>query len=206
MFNIGIVRGGDLAADALIYRPPDANLVNYLTANLQRAGELVGSYSNTFINTMTDVYNRFASDTARLYQKLVLQDASGHLNQDMVSVVRYEHLHMANLAMQRYILAEPSLNSLYQKGMCYGYQDTCVMYEENKYGEDCVEYRRVMDGSLIFDDDDEGSVITYSQNDTEMYKEDLDTIDQFNIMKTWENVARMVAEGIDPSDPLLGEL
>lgn len=206
MFNIGIVRGGDLAADALIYKPPDNNLVNYLANNIQRASELVGSYSNTFINTMTDVYNRFASDTARLYQRLVVQNASGHLNQDIVGVVRYEHLHMANLAMQRYILAEPTLNKYYQKGMCYGYQDTCTMYEEDKYGEDCVEYRRVMSGSLTFDDNGEGVVTTYTQNDTEMYPDELDTIEQFSIMKTWENVARMVAEGIDPSDPLLGEL
>lgn len=206
MFNIGIVRGGDLAADALIYRPPDNNLVNYLASNLQKANELVGSYSNAFINTMTNVYNRFASDSARLYQKLVLQDANGHLDQNIVSVVRYEHLHMANLAMQRYILAEPTLNEYYRKGMCYGYQDTCTMYEDNKFGKDCVEYRRVMDGMLEFDNEDEGVVITYSQNDTEMYPDDLDPIDKFNIMKTWDNVARMIVEGIDPSDPLLGEL
>lgn len=206
MLNIGVISGGDLAADALIYKPPDNRLLNYLGQNIQRANEMIGSYSNMFVNTVQDMYNRFSNDTVRLYNKLVLQNSGMHLNQDVVHLVDYDNLHMANLAMQRYILAEPNLGEKHRKGMCYGYQDTYVPSQDNVYGKDTLEYGRVMDGVLQFDENGEGFIETYSQDDSFIYKDDLHYLDQLSILKTWEYVSRMMSEGIDPTDPLLGEL
>lgn len=212
-FNIGgkmiqarVISGYNDAENALLYKPLNNNVLDYLNQHINSALVATKNIATGFANTVTDLYNKFNSDQAILRSKLALNSAGVHLDQNTIHYVRYEQLHAANLAMQRYILAQPELGELHRQDMCYGYQDTFMPLEPGKFGKDTIEYARAMDGVVEFDSDDVAYINTYSIYDTDTHGSDLDIIDQMSILRSWDNVSRMIANKVDPSDPISGEL
>lgn len=208
MIKANIIQGGAEYADALIYKQPDESVLSYITNSMNNILQHTKNLSQQFVNSMTSIYDRFNSDISRQTSKMFLNRVGSSLDQMTLHYIRYEHLGLANLGMQPYILAQPELNNLFRKEMCYGYQDTYIPKQPNTYGEDLIEYKRVMDGVLQFEDNEEGLgfIKHYSQDDEKTHGKDLTTYDQFSIIDTWHNVSRMLANKLDPSDPLLGEL
>ena len=206
MIQAAVIRGDGNVENALLYRPLENNVLNYLNQHINAAITATNTLSQSFINGVQGLFNKFNSDQARMQTKLAMNSAGHHIDQNMIHYVKYEQLHAANLAMQRYILAHPELGELHRKEMCYGYQDTFMALEPNKFGKDTIEYARAMNGVVQFDQDGKGYVETYSLYDTDTHGEDIDIIDQISILRSWDNVSRMIANKVDPSDPISGEL
>lgn len=206
MIQAAVIRGGSSVEDSLLYRPLENNVLNYLNQHIDTAIQATRNLSQTFIDGVHSLYNKFNSDQARLQSKLAMNYAGQHIDQNMIHYVKYEQLHAANLMMQRYILAHPQLGELHSQDMCYGYQDTFIPLEPGKYGKDTIEYSRVMDGVIQFEEDGKSFIETYSIYDNDTHGDDIDIIDQISILRSWDNVSRMIANKIDPSDPISGEL
>ncbi len=203
MFRVNVIRGGDVAANALIYRPPDNALLEYLNNSINSAIEHTSSLSDRFVSTVRGMYDKFNSSAAIAASKALLYNAGMHFNQDTIYPVSYDNLSTANLAMQRYIMAQPLMSNLYKKNMCYGFQNTYLNMEPETYGKDRLEYQRVMDGVLQHDKNGDAYIMHYSNDD---YVDELHVFDKLSVLDTWNNVARMIANGYDPSDPEQGDL
>lgn len=208
MFRVNVINGNDMAMNALVYKQPDLNVLEYVTNNLNKVVDKVNEYGQAFVDMAVNAYNKFNSDHALNYNKLVLQSAGVHLDPNTIYYVPVENLGLANNIMQRYIIAQPEMNTLYKKEMCYGYQDSYVVLEEGMYGKDNIEYRRVMDGVLEFEDTEEGEgyVTYYVQDDEDIYPEELSRLDKISILDTWNSVDISIGKGIDPTDPDKGKL
>ena len=206
MIQARVINGSD-AESALLYKPLDVGVLNYLNEHINTAITATKNMANSFVDTVHSMYNRFNSDQAIMRTKLALNAAGIHLDQNTVHYLKYEQLHAANLAMQRYILAHPELGELHRQEMCYGYQDTFLPLEPNKFGKDTIEYGRVMDGVLQFEEESGiGYTESYSMFDTDTHGNELDLVDQVAILRSWDNVSRMLANKLDPTDPISGEL
>jgi len=202
MIRVNVVNGGDIAANALIYRPPDNRLLSFLNDNISKAVEYTSNAASGFANTVVNMYNKFNSSESLNAAKLMLYNAGTHLNQDIIYPVMYDNLGNANLIMQRYIISEPQMNNLYTRNMCYGYQDTYVDIDKGSVGKDRLDYQNVMDGVLQHDNDGNGYFNYYSNSDDTI----LHKFDKLAILETWDNVALMISNGLDPSDPDNNEL
>ena len=199
--KIKVIDGGDTAARALLYRQPNPTMIDYINTGLNRLMEYGNNLSEGFKTAISNVYNQYWSDSALEASKWVLHSVGG-TQQDVILPVPYETFNNANLLMQRYIISQPELNELYRKNMCHGFDGTYYNIEPNTYGEDRYEYQRVMDGVLQFNTEGSGYINHYSNSD----EVELDFVEKITILDTWNNVARILAEGRDPSDPLLSDL
>ena len=202
MFIPKVIHGGSVAANALLYNEPDSRLKEYISNNLAMAMDATRSIGSGFINTVESMYNKFNNSEIVNAATMILYNAGTHLSQDAIHYVRYENVHNANLIMQRYILANPTIYNLYQNNMCHGYADTFIdNVSRDTLLEDRIEYQQVMDGLLQFDKEDEGYVHHYSHEHP-----DLEHFDKLAITDTWYEALRRIEEGIDPTDPDLNDL
>ena len=197
MVNVNVVQGGDFAANALLYQQPSQTLMSYLYDNMNNVMSRLSNVSEAFKTSVVNLYNS-AHDNRILNQaKLLLNSLGTTLNQNVIYHVHYTDIHNPNLIMQQYIMSEPTLNKLYKQNRCYGYQDTYVEIEPDTYGKERMLYQRVMDGVIQFDEEGLGFINHFSNSD----EVELTPIEKISVLDTWHHVSRLIAEGIDPSDP-----
>lgn len=198
MIDVDVMRGGEYAANALIYKPLSQTTSEYLHRHLDSTLNSIKGISTSFVDGVRGLYDRFSSSEAIQRAKMLLYGAGMHLSEDVIYPVSYSRYDV-NLIMQKYIMACPEVSELYKRNKCYGFQDTYVDPEPGTYGTDRFDYQRVMNGWLISKDkSDDNYFIHYSNSDPE---ERLSTIDQLAIRKTWDVVNRIIAEGRDPTHP-----
>ncbi len=196
------IHGGGAGFNALIYQPPDERLLNYFNTNIQRVANVVGDISTQFVDTTRALYDKFNSSSVIAASKALIYGVGDHTNQNMIYPLGYENVGNANIAMQQYVMAHPEVSSLHEDNMCDGYESMYFNQEPEVFGKDRMDYQRVMDGVVQYDEDGMGYVMRYTNTDDTT----LDTFDQFAILDTWRQVERLIAEGIDPTDPERGDL
>ena len=197
MVNVNVVQGGDFAANALLYQQPSQTLMTYLHDNMNNVMSRLSNVSDAFKTSVVNLYNS-AHDSKVLNQaKLLLNSLGTTLNQNVIYHVPYQDIHNPNPIMQQYIMSEPTLNKLHKQNRCYGYQDTYVEVEPDTYGQERVLYQRVMDGVMQFDEEGLCFINHYTNSD----EVELTTVEKISVLDTWRHVRRLIAEGIDPTDP-----
>ena len=196
MFKVNVVDGGELAANALIYKQPPPSLTQYLTTNMANVLERVGSISTGFVENVKAMYNKYNSADVINASKLLLHKVGMHFDNWAIYRVPYEHFHNANLIMQQYIMVQPSIYKLHSTNRCYGFQDTYIDPEPDTPLEERTRYQQVMDGVLQFDKNEEGYLKFYSNEEDELH-----IVDKVSILDTWDDLGKMIARGLDPTDP-----
>lgn len=190
--------GGDFTADSLFYRPLSSNVLSALQTNMANAFQYVTDACSQFKDFTLAMYNKYNSDEIRNRAKLVATNSTINFDPYAIHFLDYKNIPYAGIGMQRYIMAYPEMNKLYNRNCCYGFQDTYIDQEPGATGEDRLDYGQVVDGILQFDKDDTPYIMNYAFNSDD---DELDIHQQSAIMRTWENVARWIAERKDPSDP-----
>jgi len=203
--QVNVISGGmpaDQAFRSMVYKPPEQSLLNYLQDNIQQGAQALGDIGRDFVAGAQSMYEKVNNSAVINASKALLMNIDSHISQDAIYYVNQNNIEDANTIMQQYIMANPVMNNLYQRDMSYGFQDTYFDKEPDVKGEEREDYRRVMDGSLEFFDDGVGYVVSYASSD----ETELDMMEKITIKDTWAEVERMIALGIDPSDPDLGTL
>lgn len=205
MIAVNVLRGGDDMANALIYKPLSQATMDYLGNHLSNTLSSIRNVSDRFVSTVRNMYDRFNGQEAINRAKMALYSAGIHFNQDMIYPVRYENYRDMNLMMQRYVMSQPDVSELYRKNKCYGFSDTFIDPEPNTYGEDRFDYQRVMDGVVQFRTGENGEAFIkhYSNSDDQ---DKLSILDKLSVIETWDTVSRLIADGLDPTDPNLNEI
>lgn len=201
--QVKVLQGGDATFNALVYPPPDNNLLNYLQQNVEHARIAMTGVSDQFVNMASSMYEKFNSSQVINAGKALLFGTESHLNHNVVYPVSYGHLGQANMVMQRYIIAQPDVNAMYQQQTCEGFQETYMDFEPDNEGTERMDYRNVMNGVLQHDENGDAFIMHYI--DSNEY-EPLDTLDKFSVLQTWDSVAYSIAMGIDPTSPDDSEL
>lgn len=200
---VNVIQGGDSAFDAMIYGQPTNSVLQYLNNSIESARVALGNAGSRFMDNARSMYEKFNGRAAIEQGKMLLMNIGSHVNQDAIYTVREDQIQNINIAMQRYVMSNPVVSKMYNKNMCYGYQETYLDNEPGVVGKDREDYGRVMDGMLYFDKDGDGLITHYSSSKEE---DDLYITEKISILDTWHMVEQMIVKGIDPTDPNLGEL
>lgn len=184
--------------DALLYGT--SNMKNY-------AGSLDMSIVNQYVTPLAQQYvqesvqrnNWYNSDVyydqVRSY---MVQKGPGIVHQDFIAPLYMpDQFRMANLTMQRWIMAEPTVRQSFVDGHICGYEHTYLDYEPGMVGKDHSDWRHVMNG-VIHDDQVCVYVDNYSGD-----KPKLSMGEVTDILSSWANAKLLMDLGVnDITDPL----
>lgn len=200
-----VIQGGDESLNALIYKPLDRFTTDYLQRHLDTTLSTLRDVGGRFTSAVKSLYDKFHGEDVLLRAKLAIMSAGKHLNQDVIYPVKYQSYRDINLIMQRYVMSNEKVSTLYRRNKCYGFKETFIDPEPNTYGKDRIDYQRVMDGVLQFEEETGEGYFTYYTNSMDS-EDELSAFDKISILDTWDVVARLIAEGQDPTHTELEDL
>jgi len=193
-----VISGGDAGFEALVYTQPDGNLLNYINNSINSATAKLGNIASNFIDTTRSIYENYNSAAVINSAKALVSTLDNHINPDVIIRYNTSTVFNATPKMQEYIMVQPELFDLNRNQQCSAYDDMYYNVDPSvKNVEEHIRYKEVMDGMLQFDDNGDGFIVSYSSSEID----DLHPIDQFSIRDTWDAVADLIANGIDPSSP-----
>ncbi len=202
MATVNVIHAGDVRSfDAMLFPEQSPQTSSYIQSQL-----------NSFSSTLTEIGKQFVESSKALYEKIndsnairlakaAVRMAKGMFHPNMIIPLEtLEDVRAAQPMMQRYIMAEPTLREQYHRQLVDGFSDTYADVEPKRIGEKHYDYRRVMDG-IVIDDEEEGWIANNYFEDLRGDDRDLDLVEQRAILKTWDIIRMALASEKDPSDP-----
>lgn len=170
-----------------------AYMGNYLQYQMQNVANVMGTVGNRIYDTLASGYN-YITDELRRYgiRNELEKEGMTELDNNFSELLTFEDLQGANLTMQRWVMAEPTLKSIYLDRNCDGYGGSYVNISGNTYGEDDYDYRKVMNGIINIDEDGNESCYTYI-DDLLPGDRELDFYEQGQIIQTWQAIRHVMA-------------
>ena len=191
----------------LLYGEKDPRTISYLANQFTAVSNVLTDAGASFMSNMKSIYDSFnGSEALRIARAARNKVASVFQYDGICSLWELGKIQNASLTMQRWVMAEPSLRKMYFEQRVDGYSGTYVDANPDVIGREHYDYRRVMDGMLVVDDDGEEHITHYYDELLEGDR-DLDITEKVDIRATWEIVADLLKYGkSDPTDVWDGKL
>ena len=153
------------AQELAIFGDNSRELGGYLQNQLHRLKDLAVGAGNRIYDSIQNSFNSVTDSMQRFQIRRELN------NQGVKQVDNYfepltslEKLRSANVTMQRWVMAHPTVKKLYLDQNCAGYPGSYNNISGNSYGEEDYDYRRIMDGIVVGTDDGGYEVNNYYEN------------------------------------------
>ncbi len=207
MFVANVIPGDSLEFNALVYPQHSSNMINYLSAGIEKLGSVVTDSSRYLLDRAANMFNDMSSgETARRARAAIMSTKPAYLNDVVFPLNNLREIQSANLYMQRWVMAEPTVRRVYHDQRCDGYFNTYLDVHPEDVGEQHYDYRRVMDGVVVAENEP-NMISRYYIEDLIDGDRDLTPHEKFDILSTWEIVRNcMLAGGEDPTSPVGGQL
>ncbi|AEH03482.1 hypothetical protein AVT69_gp056 [Pseudomonas phage PhiPA3] len=179
----------------------------------QQTTNWLGSRIETMRNTLSSAAMGFFDQARNMYQMISANDAVQalrNLNAKVDNVwnannVHYcnslEQIQTANPIMQRWIMAMPTVRSMYLNNSLEGYADSYVNHHGDAIGAAHYDYRRVMDGIVEVADDH--FKVTHYYEETPAEERPFTLHEQVDIIRTWNLVQQELDKNeMDPTSPV----
>jgi len=148
-----VVYGDDATFNALAFGDPHPNTIQYLTQQFHQASDDLKQLGSDIYQASLDAFNKYVSEDAVRRAKAALRHIGALWEQDNIhficEIAQFQH---AKPVMQRWIMAEPSVRTLYHANRVDGYSESYVDYQPDAVGEDHYDYRRAMDGWVVINE------------------------------------------------------
>lgn len=204
MINVIHASGGH-EFNALLYPDQSPFHRDYFHSQVTNFNQTLNTYGQQFMAAAKDVYDRINDSSALELARRAIRSAKGLFQTNLILPLRnIDVLQAAQPTMQRWVMANPMIREMYHDQRCSGYADTYVDVEPNAIGEQHYDYRRVMDG-IVVEDENDWHVNMYFDEIREGDRELLSS-EQFDILDTWKIMELFVKAGEDPTDPFGGKL
>lgn len=178
--------GGKLGMDAMLFgvsnfhNPNDNIVISDFTNN--RVLTNTTDYFNSAVVNLNQLYQ---SDEVINLAKSIIMTQGSVLNQNVMTYITKDNIINANTMMQYIINSNPDIIRLDNLGVIDGYANISRDY-------DLLDY--VNDGVVNISND----IMSYTSFDSSAYDEFTD-IDKDAILRCWETVNELIAEGLDPT-------
>lgn len=186
-----VVSGGTAAWNAIAYGQQNPLNLGYFKQQLENIGTNLNEQAKVFYQDVQDLYNKFNSSEAMRLMRSAMKSAASLFNDNIIRpLTTVDELQNASLQMQRWIMANPIIRQMYHDQQCDGYSDTYVDIEPGKVADQHYDYRRVMDGIVVCNEDQE----YFTEYFEDLYEGDRDLIlsEQSDVLRTWEVLEVMV--------------
>lgn len=195
-----IVYGDTMAFDALAYGEKHPGTLQYLhsqVAQLPQISQTLTDAGRAFMSNAQEIFDQYNSAEALRLARAAINKASSLFQSNTIRpMFVIAELQNAPLIMQRFIMAEPLTRQLFHEQRIDGFSGTYVDLQPGAVGEDHYDYRRVMDGVLVDDDENDWKVTTYLDDLAEGDR-DLTFDEKIDILSTWDWVRAYLKHGED---------
>lgn len=201
----------DNSFDTLMYGLPHPGTIRYLEnqmATLQANAQNWG-LSQQFVDDAYVSFQNYAGEAALAQAKAILQQEKGETIHHIQCLQELALLQTAAPNMQRWIMANPYIRQAYINNTIDGYSGLYQDTDPGVVGHEHYDYRRVMDGVFVFNEDREDGdkpdweFTTYYEPFRDADNDDLDFDEQLAIIKTWEAAEAILRHSDDdPTDTL----
>lgn len=209
-----VFMGGVNEFDALVYGQQHPGTTAYLQEHANRFTSIASDFSQT----LTDAAKAFFQRGQELYQQFNNSDAIRAAEAAVRKVRSFFQpeiirplwdlgdIQTASLTMQRWIMAEPTVRSMFHQQRLDGYADTYVDMHPGDVGEQHYDYRRVMNG-LVVDDEEHDWKATFYFDDLIEGDVELTLEQKVDITDTWGTLLSIIKKGEDdPTSQYGGKL
>ena len=198
---------GDGGYSTLIYGEQAHNLSTYQQETENNLLSVINDSAKAFIDRTRQVVNK-VNDLQLKQKAMALYNKTRYMfSEDCVHpFVDYGHMQQAKPVMRRFMMAEPTIRKMYNKQRISGYENDFFNLNPTHVGEDHYDYRKVMDGICVIDEETgDWTATSYSDdfNDDDVI---LSQSDQVDILTTWNNAKLWLQSGKDVTSPTNDDL
>lgn len=194
------------AFDAMIYPQQHSNTTNFLRTQVSNLSNSLTDAGRMFMERSKQAFEFFNSNAAIDFARRVVASVKKPIQTDHVTRLwEPEALQQASLTMQRWIMANPTVREYYHAQKIDGYSDTYSDIHGKVSGEDHYDYRRVMDGMCIIEEDD----FYFTEYVEPLIEGDRDLTfgEKVDIIHTWSALESLLALAEDdPTNPTGGTM
>ena len=157
-----------------------------------------------------EIYDRVANSQAVQYAKAYMRQSNNFFDPNaIIPIDSLEGLQQASVGMQRWIMAQPDIRTLYHQQLVDGYADTYVDMHPGVVGSEHYDYRRVLDGIITEGSEEDGYdwVTTQYPDDLYKYDRELTIGEKTDILNIWD-IVKLYSEARkeDPTNPHGGDM
>lgn len=212
--QISMRRVSDINTVDRIFNPiEDTHFRSYLRDKYERTMEhlekVTTGTARDFIDRSRRVFEEINSSAALRKTRAAIRAVSGVRRSDSIyRPVDLGEFQAVGLRMQRYLLADPEIRRKVIKQQIDGYSHSQPPSEPGAIGENDYDYRRVINGLVMEENNPEGEKIFVHTEFFEKLKEgdrELDVEEQFDIIDSWYMQRALQAAGVDTTS-LRGDL
>lgn len=179
-----VISGGAAAWDAIAYGQQNPVNLGYFQQQLQNIGHGLNEQAQIFYKDAHEIYDRFTNSDAVRLMRSAMKSAATLFNDNIIRPLsNIEDIQNASYQMQRWNMANPVIRQLYIDQRCDGYSDTYIDNEPGKIGDLHYDYRRVMDG-VVSSNEEEEYFKTYL-DDLHENDRNLEIDEKADILSTW---------------------
>lgn len=202
---IQVVHGGSMAADAMIFGVPSQSFQAYLAEQFTGPTSNLTAVGKQLYDSSKQLFERYSGDNALRMMASLGRAVSSIWKADVIRpIMTIADFQFAQPAMQRWIMAEPTVRQMYHQQRVEGYDGQYCDMEPGSIGHAHYDYRRAMQGMMQFSADDaddetpEWSARTYWD---ELYDEDreLSIEEKADIQHTWRWLHHHLKGNDDPT-------
>lgn len=180
-----LIDGDAMTFRAAAYNRPHEHTVRFLQQQFEDPSRTLNLANGSFLERSRIIFEDNYGDAALESMERVRRNLRATWDLDVIqALTTVEAMQTARPTMQRWIMANPFVRNLYKQGRLTGYGDSYIDHKNQGVGVDHYDYRLVMNGIAVFDDENGWSATTYidelQPGDTEpTFSEKLD------IFRTW---------------------
>ena len=208
---VQIVSGGAVGFDAGLYIPPTPATVGYLQNSMNTYFQRLGEPARQFYDSIADKVASY--DYEKLgYMVQAVGRSVGSMWLDNIIQPLHDigHIQHAPQVMVRWLMAEPTIRTMYHNGEAEGYGERYYDASPNQIGVDHHDWQVVNDGVFFTDEDGDDYTVDYYYDSNPQYDEEYDSLnvnDVANIMCSWTHMAAYAtAKRDDPTSKWNGQL
>lgn len=201
-----VISGGNAAVHALLYGDTHPGTQRFFESQRGQGLRHLTETARSYVSDVADRFGFMATEATRNIIRQVRRQASWAWQGDYIRPLRtFDDIQLAPPSMLRFIMAEPFARKMYHNQSLAGYDDDYIDLQPGKVGNDHHEFRLVMDGIVQVSEtpDENGDHQWFSEEWLDETLEDespLEFRDQLDIMETWGNVQKKIAQRLkDPT-------
>lgn len=162
----------------------------------------LSSAAISFFDQARNVYQMIStSDAVQALRNLTAKVDNVWQSNVIHSCLTIEELQTANPFIQRYIMAEPRLRTMYLNNEVEGYNESYTNCHGNNVGSNHYDWRRVMDQVVVVND--KGFEINHYYEELSEGEKELSIHEKVDILRTWNMVNHYLDENeLDPTSPV----
>lgn len=183
---------------------PDESAKQWLGERAAQIRDTLTGTGQEFFNRARSLYNIVSESQAVQILRNIRSKSENVWSSNQILPLRsLEAIQTAGPIMQRWVMACPDVRERYLNQTLDGYSDTYVNYHNDLVGLAHFDYRRVMDGVVVVEEDKDyvfREFIDYMEED-EHY---LTVPERIDILNTWDYVKHYLEDGDEDPTSLYG--